>query len=89
MFHKQKTPCSFSEEAHLERITAVVETRHVVISSNEVNPLALYVMKPSVPGSRLEIVIEDGSTNSSQGLCRNVEVRYNSGVFPYLLVILF
>ena len=71
------------------RITAGVETQHVVISSNEVNPLALYVMKPSMPGSRLEVVIEDGSTNSSQGLCRNVEVRYNSGVFPYLLVILF
>ena len=68
------------------RITAGVETQHVVMSSNEVNPLALYVMKPSMQGSRLEVVIEDCSTNSSQGLCRNVEVEIYLGWFLRSLI---
>ena len=87
-FTSKKHLALFSEEVHLVRITAGVEAQHVVISSDDVNPLALYVMKPSMQGSRLEVVIEEGSTNSSQGLCRNVEVRYNSGGILYLLMIL-
>ena len=68
-------------EVPLERFTSDVEPQQVVISSYEVTPLASYVISPSVPGSILEVIIEDGSTNSSQGLCRTVEVEIYLGWF--------
>ena len=79
-----KTLRSFSEEVHL--VTAGVEPQQFVISSDDVTPLAFYVIKPSMSGSRLEVIIEDGITNSSQMvnervLCGNVEVRYSIGRF--------
>ena len=81
-----KTLRSFSEEVHLVQITAGVEPQQFVISSDDVTPLAFYFIKPSMSGSRLEVIIEDGITNSSQMvndrvLCRNVEVRYSIGRF--------
>ena len=73
-----------AEEVHTEQITAGVEPQHVVISSDDVTPLASYVVSSSVQGMWVEVIIEDGSTNSSQmvnnsRLCRNVEVWHNFG----------
>ena len=63
-----------------------VESQTFIISSDDVSPVASYYIKSSTRGSQLEVIIEDGSTNSSQAaynsrLCRNVEVRHNAGEF--------
>ena len=73
-------------EVPLERFTSDVEPQEVVISSGDVTLLASYVISPSMPGSILEVIIEDGSTNSSQGLCRNVEVEFYLGWFLRSLI---
>ena len=76
----------FAEEVHFEQITAGVDPQEIVISSDDVTPSAFYTIARSVQGSRVDVVINDGSTNSSQGtynsiLCRKVEVRYSLGGF--------
>ena len=73
-------------EVRLERFTSDVEPQEVVISSDDVTPLASYVISPSLPGSILEVTLEDGSTNLSQGLCRNVEVEIYLGWFLRSLI---
>ena len=78
---------SFSEEVHLEQITASVEPQEVVISSIDANAAISYAIRSSKPGSRVEVIIEDGSTNSSQGLCHNVEVLYSSGKYYKLTMV--
>ena len=74
----------YSEEVHFEQITAGVDSQELVISSDDLNPSASYVISSSMRGSRVEVIIEDGSTNSSQAaydyrLCRKVEVLYSLG----------
>ena len=72
-------PCLFSEEVHLEQLMASVETQDVVISSDNVDSVAYYIVKSSIQGSRLEIIIQDGNTNSR--LCRKVTVLYSFGAY--------
>ena len=71
----------------MEQITASVEPQEVVISSNDANPAVSYAIGSSIQGSRVEVIIEDGSTNSSLGLCHNVEVLYSSGKYFQLTIV--
>ena len=68
------------------QLIAEVEPQEVVISSDDVNPLASYLVTSSVQGSIIEVTIEDNSTTSSQELCRNVEVELYLGWFYVLLL---
>ena len=69
-----------SEEVHSEQITAGLEPQEIIISLHHVSPVAFYI-RSSKQGTGLEVVIEDDSTDSSQGLCRNVKIRYITGRF--------
>ena len=76
----------------MEQLTAGVEPQHVVISSDDVSPSVSYIVKTSMQNSRVEVIIEDSRSNSSQSsnnsrLCSNVEVWYSLGELkiPYTL----
>ena len=78
----------------MEQLMADVESQTYIISSDDVSPVASYSVKSSTLGSRLEVIIEDGSTNSSQAaydyrLCRNVEVQHITGGFQIKQLLFF